>query len=173
VSALAGPWTIVTGLLLLGGALKAAQPADTARALEALGLHASKALVRAGGVAEVGIAAGALATGAWPFAAFVAGSYLVFLAFVVAALRSKTPLSSCGCFGRADTPPTLAHAGVNAAAAGVALAAVVAPLPGLASIVADQPGWGIPFLFLAVVGVYLTFLMLSALPRMFAEPGAA
>ena len=109
MNALAGPWTIVTGLLLLGGVLKAAQPADTARAVEALGVHASKRLVRTGGVAEVGIAAGALVTGAWPLAAFVAISYLMFLTFVVAALRSKTPLSSCGCFGRADTPPTFVH----------------------------------------------------------------
>ena len=173
MSALAGPWTIVTGLLLLGGALKAAQPADTARALDALGLRGSTALVRAGGVAEVGIAAGALVTGAWPFAALVAISYLLFLAFVAAALRSRTPLSSCGCFGHADTPPTLIHAGIDAAAAGVALAAVVAPLPSVASILADQPWWGIPFLFLAVVGVYLVFLVLSALPRVFAEWGAA
>jgi hypothetical protein len=172
MNALAGPWTIVTGLLLLGGALKTAQPADTARALEALGVHASKPMVRAGGGAEVGIAVGALVTGAWPFAALVAVSYLVFVAFVVAALRSKTPLSSCGCFGRADTPPTLVHVAVNAAAAGVALAAVIAPLPGLASIVADQPAWGMPFLFLGVVGVYVVFLMLSALPRVFADPGA-
>jgi hypothetical protein len=173
VNALAGPWTIVTGLLLLGGVLKAAQPADTARALQALGVHASKRLVRTGGVAEVGIAAGALVTGAWPLAALVAISYLMFLTFVVAALRSKTPLSSCGCFGRADTPPTLVHVAVNAAAAVVALAVVVAPVPGLASIVADQPAWGIPFLFLCVVGIYLVFLMLSALPRVFGEPGVA
>ena len=173
MNALAGPWTIVTGLLLLGGVLKAAQPADTARAVEALGVHASKRLVRTGGVAEVGIAAGALVTGAWPLAAFVAISYLMFLTFVVAALRSKTPLSSCGCFGRADTPPTFVHVAVNAAAAVVALAVVVAPVPGLASIVADQPAWGIPFLFLCVLGVSLVFLMLSARPRVFGEPGVA
>jgi hypothetical protein len=172
MSALAGPWTIVTGLLLLGGTLKAAHPSDTARALEDLGLPVSEPLVRAGGLAEVAVAAIALTTGAWPFAALVALSYLLFLTFVVAALRSKTPVSSCGCFGRADTPPTFVHVAVNAAAAGVALAAVVAPLPGLASIVADQPAWGIPFLFLGVLGVYLVFLILSALPRVFAEAGA-
>jgi len=172
VNALAGPWTIVTGLLLLGGALKAAQPADTARTLDALGVRVSKPFVRAGGLVEVGIAAGALVTGAWPFAALVAASYLVFLAFVVAALRSETPLSSCGCFGRADTPPTLVHVAVNAAAAGVALVVLLTPLPNLASIVADQPAWGVPFLFLGVVGVYVVFLMLSALPRVFADPGA-
>jgi hypothetical protein len=103
----------------------------------------------------------------------VAVSYLMFLTFVVAALRSKTPLSSCGCFGRADTPPTLVHVAVNAAAAVVALAVVIAPVPGLASIIADQPAWGIPFLFLCVVGIYLVFLMLSALPRVFGEPGVA
>lgn len=171
MSALAGPWTIVSGLLLIGGALKAARPTDTAGALRAVGVPAPQALVRIGGAAEVAIAAGALATGARPLAALMAASYVVFLVFVIVALRNETPLSSCGCFGRVDTPPTLIHVGANLVAAGVAVAAVVDPPPDLSSVIADQPGWGIPFLFLVVLGVYLTFLALSALPRVFAGSG--
>ena len=46
--------------------------------------------------------------------------YAGFTAFVVIALRRGGVLSSCGCFGRADTPPTRAHALVTGAASGTA-----------------------------------------------------
>ena len=42
--------------------------------------------------------------------------YAGFTAFVVIALRRGGVLSSCGCFGKADTPPTRAHALVTGAA---------------------------------------------------------
>jgi hypothetical protein len=170
MTALAGPWVVVSGLLLLGGALKVARPGDTARALEAVGLPGSGTLVRLGGVGEVAIAAGALATGARFFAVLMAASYVAFLVFVIATLRKETPLSSCGCFGKEDTPPTLIHVCVNLVAAGVAVAAAITRPPSLASVVADQPGWGIPFLLLAAVGVYLAFLALTTLPRVLAAP---
>jgi hypothetical protein len=173
MTALAGPWTVVCGLLLLGGALKAARPADTARALRALDVPGPERLIRLGGLAEVAIAAAALATGARSFALLVAASYVGFLVFVIAALRSDTPLSSCGCFGRIDTPPTWIHVCLNVVAAGIAVAAAITPPPGLASLAAEQPGWGIPFVFVAAVGVYLVFVMLTALPRLFAAPRGA
>jgi hypothetical protein len=173
MTALAGPEAVVSGLLLFGGAFKAARPGDTARALRALGLPASASLVRLGGVAEIAIAAGALATAARPFAGLMAASYVGFLVFVVAAFRRETPLSSCGCFGKVDTPPTLIHVCVNLVAAGVAVAATITPPPGFASVVAVQPGWGIPFVLLVALGVYLTFLALTALPRVLAAPTGA
>ena len=49
-------------------------------------------------------------------------AYAGFTAFVVLALTRGGVLSSCGCFGKADTPPTRAHAVVTGAAALVALA---------------------------------------------------
>jgi hypothetical protein len=168
MKALTGPWSVVAGLLLLGGALKAARPADTAGALRALGLPAPATLVRLGATTEVMIAAGALATGARLFAVLIAASYVVFLVFVFVALRSETPLSSCGCFGRVDTPPTFIHVGVNLAAAGVAVAAAIAPPPDFVSVVEDQPAWGVPFVFLTLIGIYLAFLMMTELPRVFA-----
>jgi hypothetical protein len=51
----------------------------------------------------------------------VAVSYLAFTTFVVVARLRGGVLSSCGCFGRADTPPTWLHAGVTA---GLAVASV-------------------------------------------------
>lgn len=163
--ALAGPFAIAAALLALGGAAKAVQPSDTAHALRTLGIPGAPLLVRAGGVAELVIGVGALVYGLRPFAVLVAVSYAGFAAFVALALRRGEPISSCGCFGKADTPPSLTHVIVNVAAALVAVGVAVDPVGGIADIVGDQPLVGTPFLVLLAVGVYLTFLVLTLLPR--------
>jgi hypothetical protein len=165
MSVLAGPFAVAAALLGLGGASKAAEPADTARALGTLGLPSSRLLVRAGGAAELVIGVGALAFGNRLFAVLVGLSYLGFLAFVVLALARHAPLSSCGCFGKADTPPSAIHVTVNALAVVVAATVVVAPGAGLPDVVGEQPLLGVPFLLLVAVGVYLTFLSLTLLPK--------
>jgi hypothetical protein len=165
MSVLAGPFVVAAALLGLGGASKALEPADTARALGTLGLPSSPALVRVGGAAELLIGMGALAFGNRVFAVLVGLSYLGFLAFVVLALVRHAPLSTCGCFGKADTPPSAIHATVNALAVVVAGTVVVDPGVGLPDVLARQPLLGVPFLLLAAVGVYLAFLSLTALPR--------
>ena len=55
------------------------------------------------------------------FAALVAVSYLAFAGFVIVALRSGAPISSCGCFGKVDTPPSVVHVVLDVAFAGVAV----------------------------------------------------
>jgi hypothetical protein len=165
VTALAGPFAIVAALLALGGASKAVQPADTVGALRGLGLPGSGALVRAGGVVELVIGVGALVSGARPFAVLVAVSYGAFAGFVALALRRGAPIGSCGCFGKADTPPSRTHVVVNIAAALVAVLVAVDPFGGITDVVADQPLLGLPFLLLVGVGVYLVFLTLTLLPR--------
>lgn len=123
--ALAGPFIVIAALVGLAGTLKLGRPATTARALGEIGLPASAVLVRAGAAVEVAVAAGALAWASRPFALAVALSYLAFAGFVLAALRRRVPLSSCGCFGVRDTPPTYGHLALNLAAAGVAIAVAV------------------------------------------------
>ena len=125
MSTLAGPFLAAVVLLGAAGALKVVRPDTTAKALRELGLRASPTAVRAGALLELVIAAGALVGGGRPFAALVAASYAGFAAFVLAALRRGTPLSTCGCFGTADTPPTAVHLVLNLAAAGVAAAVAV------------------------------------------------
>jgi hypothetical protein len=127
VVALAGPFIVIAALAGLAGALKVARPATTARALGEMGLPSSPALVRIGAGAEVAVAAGALAWAGRPFALALAASYLGFAGFVLAALRRGVPLSSCGCFGVQDTPPTYGHVVADLAAAGVALAVALGP----------------------------------------------
>jgi hypothetical protein len=169
VSVLAGPFTIAAALLAIGGALKGVRPRDTARALTAVGLELpgvpTRVLVRAGGAAEVAVGIGALVTGDAVFAALVAASYVLFAGFVVVALRTNAPISSCGCFGKVDTPPSAVHVVIDVAFAVVAVAAAVVGEVALPDVVADQPLLGLPFLFLVLIGLSLVYLAFTSLPK--------
>lgn len=159
-----GPFAIAVVLLTLGGVLKAVRPHDTAVALRVAGVRAGDHAVRLVAAAEAALGVTALvAFGAVP-AALVATSYLVFLAFVMLALARRLPIASCGCFGKADTPPSLVHAGVNGMAAAAALAMALdpstAPLDALTEGLAS-----VAFGLLVVVGVFAAFVALTLLPR--------
>jgi hypothetical protein len=122
-----GLYDAAVAVLGLAGAAKVARPADTATALRGVGVPVTAALVRAAAGVEVAIAVVALVVaGPWPGAA-VAASYVGFTAFVAVALARRLPLATCGCFGRADTPPSLTHVAVDGVAA---VAAIVWALTG-------------------------------------------
>ena len=169
MTTLAGPLAIAAVLLIVGGIAKARTPGDTARALDAVGIPASARVVRAGAVVEVLVGAGALLVPSPVFAALVAVSYLAFAAFVIQALRAGSPISSCGCFGKIDTPPSRVHVVIDGAvavlAAVVAIAGTDVSMP---TILPDQPLVGIPFAMLVGIGSGLVFLAFTSLPRTFA-----
>lgn len=175
MSPLVGPFLVAVALLLAGGAAKVVRPAFTARAMRDMGLRASPAAVRAGALAELAVAAGALVGGGGGrlLAGLVALSYAGFAAFVAAALRRGLPLSSCGCFGRDDTPPTPVHLVVNLAAAVIAGAAALTGsgaggLTELSALGGSVLGRGA---FLAAVGA-ATWLAYAVLTRPTRAPGA-
>ena len=163
MSTLAGPFLAAVALLGAAGALKVVRPDSTARALRELGLPASPAAVRVGALIELIIAAGALVGGGRPFAALVGASYAGFAAFVFAALRKGTPLSTCGCFGTADTPPTAVHLVLNIAAAGVAAAVVVsgADITNLEGSLLLR----VAFIGSTVAAVWLAYVAVTVLPK--------
>lgn len=161
---LAGPFLAASALLAVAGASKLRRPAPAVGALRALGLPGSPLLVRAGAAVEVAVAAGAVAFGTRLFAGLVAASYLGFALFVMAAMRRDVALSSCGCFGRPDTPPSAVHVVVNLAFAGAAGAVAGAPVGDLPGVLAAQPLLGIPFLALTAVSVALAYVSLTVLP---------
>src|SRR5262245_11224695 len=165
MSVLAGPFAIACTLLAIGGVAKAFRPLDTAGALRAMRLPSEPWVVRAGGAFEAAVALAALVTGWWGFAFLVAASYLAFGLFVVGALRAGLPLSSCGCFGKVDTPPTVVHVVIDFAAAVVATSVALGGDTALPDVLSDQPLAGAPFVLLVAIGVYLTFLALTALPK--------
>ncbi|MGH9265810.1 MAG: MauE/DoxX family redox-associated membrane protein [Acidimicrobiales bacterium] len=172
MAALAGPFFVSSALLGAAGALKVVRPDTTARALRSVGLPAWPTLVRLGAAAEVAVAVTALANGGRPVAALVAASYLGFAAFVVAALRADVPLSSCGCFGGQDTPPTAVHLALNLGAALVAGAIALGWAGGGGGLAAAVTGMDGSLLLKAAFVVstaataWLAYLALTVLPRL-------
>jgi hypothetical protein len=159
VSALGGLLAVAAVLLVAGGTAKMVRPRPTANAL-----HVPPVLVRIGAVSEAFVGAAALTTGARVAAAFVALSYLSFASFVGWALARNVPLATCACFGEPDTPPTLLHVIVNLALAAAASGAALTSAGRSATTLGPAALVGV-----AVVA-YLTFLILTALPRLRAEP---
>jgi hypothetical protein len=166
-----GPFYAACLLLLAAGTIKAWQPAATVRALRLAKLPGSSSMVRLGGMAEAVLAATAVIAGGPLAAVAVTASYLGFTWFVVRALRLGAPLSSCGCFGRSDTRPTLVHVAVNLACAGVAAVAALLPLPDAATVSAAQPLAGLPLLALSGATAYAVFALLSPAAQLQVERG--
>ena len=84
----------------------------------------------------------------------VALSYAGFTAFVLRALRSGSPLASCGCFGKVDTPPTPGHVIVTALLAVAATLVAVGPAASL----------DLPLVVVSAVLAYVTYVALAVLP---------
>ena len=141
-------------LLVFAGGAKVARPDDTARAL-----RVSPHLVRGAAALEAAVGAGALVTG--PVLGYlVAASYTGFGVFVLTALRRGTPLSSCGCVGEPDTPPTVSHGVADLVlAAGSFAAASTSSRSPLARL-------DVATVALAVVVAGLGYLVMSRLPRL-------
>ncbi len=166
MGAWSGPFLVATILLATAGIAKVVRPDDTVGALRAMGISVPPLVVRVGGGIEAAVAIGAALTGAPVLAAIVAASYLAFTGFVVVALARRLPISSCGCFGRMDTPPTVLHVVIDAGAAVCALAVTLRDGGGLGPVLADQPLAGIPFLLLVAAGTSAALTALTVLPKL-------
>lgn len=166
MSALTGPYFVAVLVLALAGAPKLVRPDETVRALASIGWPSARWLVRLGGGAETVVALLALA--GLPGAAWlVAGCYAGFTVFVAAALARGGVVSSCGCFGRPDTPPTPTHLAFVAACCACAALVALAPAdPSLPAVLGTQPWAGLPFLAALVTGAGLGLLVLEELPRL-------
>jgi hypothetical protein len=164
--ATAAPFLAATVLLGAAGVAKTLRPDDTANALGAAGLssYPIRTLVRVGAVAEVALAVMAVVVPGRLTGALVAAVYAGFAGFIVVALRRGWALSSCGCFGRPDTPPTPAHAVLNVGAA-VSAAWWAATwrsgdgLQRLGRLFAHEPWHGAPLALLVVVLSGLAYLI--------------
>ena len=164
MDALAGPYLASAALLVAAGGAKLIDPLPLVRALRSVGLPAPRLLVRAGAAAELALGLLAIVTGSAIAAVGVAASYAVFTAFVLVALRRGGVLASCGCFGKADTPPTRTHVAVTGAFALVAAAVAVQPLGGLTGVLSDSPA--LPLLVTTVAVAVTAYLVLALLPAL-------
>lgn len=155
---------IAAALLLVSGGSKFVDPAPTRGALQATGLPAFDWAVYLIGTAEIAAALTGTVLGGWTSLG-VALTYLGFAGFVAYALLRRIPLQSCGCFGKADTPPTWGHLVFNVVSAGVAIGVAVTGTEPL-GILAGQPLGAVLYLAFVAIGVWVVYLLLTELPRL-------
>lgn len=171
---LIGIFFVASGLLLVAGVAKTVTPNDTARALVLLVpassargqlLNVTRQALRVGAALEAALGLWALLFPGMVTAALVAASYTLFVCVTYYARKHGGPLSSCGCFGRPDTPATGFHVVLNVvfASAAVTVAIRQPHVMTLVSVLESQPWNGVPLLFTSGVGVWLAYLALSPL----------
>jgi hypothetical protein len=108
-------------LLVVAGIGKVRRPSYTVGAVKSVGLRVRARSVRTLGLGEVATGLAAFLVGGPVPSALIGLSYLGFTGFLVLALRTGGAVSSCGCLGRPDTPPTRIHAAVTAGLCAAAL----------------------------------------------------
>lgn len=161
-----GWFFLVAALLVFSGFRKLADPSPTSGALRAAGLPSSRLAVIGLGAVEIGAGSVALLVPEPVWAGTVALVYAGFAGFVGLALSRRWPIASCGCFGKADTPPTWIHLAVNLGGVGGGLAFATIGGPSLPSLLSQQPLAGMAYVGFLVVGVYCLYLLLSELPQL-------
>ncbi|HUP18274.1 MAG TPA: MauE/DoxX family redox-associated membrane protein [Acidimicrobiia bacterium] len=161
---LEGWFFLSAALLLVSGGAKLADPAPTSGALRVAGLVSGSGVVYTLAVAEIATGAFSLLAGGalagWVMAVLYGG----FGWFVAFALRRHIPISSCGCFGKVDTPPSIVHLFLNAAGLAAGVWAALTQSPSLVSVLGEQPVAGLAYLAFLAAGTYAAYLLLTALP---------
>lgn len=153
---------IAAVLLIMSGGAKIVDAGPTRGALRAAHLPSSKVVVRVLAVTEVLVGAASL-TFDHPGPVLALGVlYVGFAGFVGWSMRRGLPIQSCGCFGKTDTPPTAAHVVVNLTLAAAAF--LSARRPPLLDRLFESPIETGGVLAFALIGVYLTYLLLTELP---------
>lgn len=152
-------------LLLLAGMAKLAFPRPAADLMATLGFPAGVWFARAAGGTEVALGIAVLAVGGPAPAMAAAGVYSLFA--LVALLALSRGLSSCGCFGQVDSPPSRIHVIGNLFFAIVCvLAAGAGSSPrvwvGTAS---DQPVGRVALVLAVCVLAGMVFVSFTALPE--------
>lgn len=162
--ALTAPALAAAALLALAGALKLVDPANATGALRALRVPANDAWVRVGSAFEVLVGVAAVTYGGPLWWGAASASYAAFAVFVAVALARGTPIGTCGCFGREETPPHPIHVVVDLALAAVT-AAMAVEGSDLVTSIGDDPGRGAVVALLAALSVVLLHAAFVDLPR--------
>ncbi len=159
---LLGPFAVVAAVLVVAAAAKLAVPGATAEVMTTLRLPASAGAVRVLGAVELAVGGSALIVGGRRAAG---GLAVVFTAFTVVTvvLVSRASDTSCGCFGALSSRVGRIHVVSNAAAALVALAGVLWPVPGLVADHGRLPAAGVAHGVLVAAGAVLVVAALGPL----------
>jgi hypothetical protein len=166
---LTAPFLVAASVLCIAGAAKLRSPAEAARALAALGLPARLALVRT-------LAVGELSLGVWcaldPVHVAAGAMACLYAIFAGAALLLARRHSSCGCFGEAQAPASIAQSIVSGILSLVALAAILSEPHGLQWIF-ERPAMYAAVLFVGTAGAaFGTVLAYTEMPLSWSSWGA-
>ncbi len=159
-----GPVTAVMVLLLFAGAQKIVDPSSTAGALRVARLPSSHPIVRFVGAAEVLVVVSFLVWGGPLPALAGAAFYGGFAWFVINALVRRLPISSCGCLGATETPPTMIHVVMNLGAVALLVTAVIIPIAPMGGLVGQESKVIFPYMLFTGAAVYLLYALLAVLP---------
>src|SRR4051812_547539 len=170
-----GPFLAAAVLLVLAGVPKVLTPDPLVRALRSVlpaagaGDGTARALtgptaVRAVAAFEVVVGLLAVVRPDRLTGLLVALTYGAFTAFVAVALSRGGVLASCGCFGKADTPPTRSHLLVTALLALSGL--LVAADPPVAWSAAAVDGATVALVGFAALIALLAYLVIAVLPTL-------
>jgi hypothetical protein len=154
---------LASGLLAVSGALKLRYPESVQPLLGVLRLPVWLQRGRALGLIELGVGCAAVITAAQPLIVAEAVAFAFFALLIGYVLVARVPLSSCGCAGARQTPPSVLHVAVDIAAAGAASFAAVSQ-PG--SLVAMWPRLellGIPTIVGGVAALCLLLAVMGPL----------
>lgn len=159
-----GPVLALMALLALAGVYKISDPSPTSGALRAAGLPSSRRLVLGlGGLELITGLAGVFIGGPIPPLA-AAAMYLSFALFVGNALWNRLPISSCGCLGARETPPSPVHVVVNLMGAAMLLVAFLSPVDFIGGLADLGLARGTAFTLFTIALVYLLYGALAVLP---------
>jgi hypothetical protein len=171
LTALLPGFLVACGLLVAAGAAKLRAPSAAIGALGAAGLRVPSAGMRALGAAELAIGSLAAARPSAPTAAAVAALYAAFAVVVLRLVRSGAE-ASCGCFGTAGSQASPLHAALNAVACAAAIAAAVAPPPGVVWVSTQDPLIAVSLALGLAGSAFGAYLAFTALPGAWRAYGA-
>lgn len=172
---LAGPLAVAALVLAAGGLFKLRDPEPTQQMLTAIGLPgrgALRVLAILSGFVELALGLATFFIGGSVLAACTAAAFVTFAVLAARLVRAPSP-ASCGCFGRHSGRTTWLHVAIDAAIAGLALAAAIGDAPGFANARPELAAAGVPFVGLAVLGAWFVVAALTVLPEALvaARPG--
>ncbi|MDH3753659.1 MAG: hypothetical protein OEU32_07280 [Acidimicrobiia bacterium] len=162
---LIGIYGAATALLSIAGGLKLVDPLPAVAALRGVGVTASPTTVRIAAAGECLLGAVAFVQPSAVVAIGVGVVYAAFVLFVTVAMRAGDGATSCGCFGRDDTPPDVMHVILNGSLAAVAIGVATSGAGAPVEVIDDGVATGIATLAAITLLTYLLIIAYSVLPR--------
>jgi hypothetical protein len=156
---------IFAGLLLPTGWAKLRKPYETARALRSVGWPGNRGLAISLGLVEVVVGAWVLGVGSAQSVIALGALYGGFLAWLAVAFRAGGVVSSCGCAGTPDTPPTAAHTILNTAALATVAIDLASTQPGISLPATGLLEWT-TIVAIVVVGSWLALTLITSGARL-------